>query len=683
MRPLRSFLRSPRIGAKLNVVVVLAFSLLLAAVMIIMSQSMQRLTLKIGQQRVGQEAEVIRRRFDEAERMLLADTKALVNAPGLTEAVAHRDTDNVWKAFSIWRASLNLDDIGVVDADGGRLAAVIKGAETNDAEQEDALLSLALLGIEATGAVVEEESELRFKLAAAVPLRDVSGQIVGGLIASREVDDEFLTEINLSRENPHLALVVAGKVAAQDFPHAEELEHFEAALSDGTAIEQVLSGQTVIAEDLILAQGIPYAMAYTPLAVGGDTRATISILAGIGELAVFQEQLMTNTVLTFVLLTLVAVAVVALFAWRGISTPMHRLTDVAQIVTQGNLDVEAEVKSKDEIGVLARALNHMIARLREMLRGEQEQREHLQQVNQELERRAAVEQEQREHLQRILLRVHEAADNLSSAVAEILAATTQQASGAGEQSAAISQTTTTVDEVKTIAEQSVARAQEVAGAAQRTVEVSLVGQEVVDKAIGSMSTIRIQVEGIAENILTLAEQTQQIGEIIATVNEIAAQSNILALNASVEAARAGEHGKGFAVVAVEVRNLAEQSRQATAQVRTILSDIQKATNATVMATEEGAKRVEEGVQLAAQAGEAIEQLAGVIEESAQAAAQMVAGGRQQAAGVEQVAVAMQSINQTTVQSLASTRQTERAAQALSELASSLVEIVEQYGTEMA
>jgi len=195
---------------------------------------------------------------------------------------------------------------------------------------------------------------------------------------------------------------------------------------------------------------------------------------------------------------------------------------------------------------------------------EQEQREHLQQANLEIEKRAAAEQEQLERLQSILVQVRNAANDLSSAVAEILAATTQQALGSNEQSAAIAQTTTTVDELKTIAEQSVARAQEVAGASQRTVEVSLTGQRAVADSIASMSEIKGRVEGIAENILALSEQTQQIGEIIATVNDIAAQSNILALNASVEAARAGEAGKGFAVVAVEVRNLAEQSRQATA-----------------------------------------------------------------------------------------------------------------------
>ncbi len=282
------------------------------------------------------------------------------------------------------------------------------------------------------------------------------------------------------------------------------------------------------------------------------------------------------------------------------------------------------------------------------------------------------------NLQETIRQIHTASSNLSTTTAEILAATTQQASGASEQSAAIAQTTTTVDELKTIAEQSVSRAQEVVETAQRTSEVSRTGWRSVEDTVESMITIKGQVEGIAENILALSEQTQQIGQIIATVNDIAAQSNMLALNASVEAARAGEYGKGFAVVAQEVRNLAEQSKQATAQVKAILSDIQRATNATVMATEEGTKSVDEGVSLATQAGEAIEQLTGVIEESAQAAMQLVAGGRQQASGVEQVSLAMQNINQATVQSLSSTRETEKAARDLNDLAISLSEIVDQY-----
>lgn len=281
-------------------------------------------------------------------------------------------------------------------------------------------------------------------------------------------------------------------------------------------------------------------------------------------------------------------------------------------------------------------------------------------------------------LQHMGLQIKETANNLGVAAQEIMAATIQQTTSATEQSAAIAQTSTTVDEIKTISEQTILRAQEVADTAQQTATISQTGRQSLRELIESMNQIKRRVEGIAENILVLSEQSQQIGQIIATVNDFALQSNILALNASVEAARAGEHGRGFAVVAAEVRNLAEQSRQATEQVRAILSEIQSATNTTVLATEEGTKGVDQGMSLAAQTRTVIEQLAEVIHQSTQAATQMVAGGRQQAAGIEQIALAMQHINQATAQSLASTRQAEKAAQDLSDLARRLNTVIEQY-----
>jgi methyl-accepting chemotaxis protein len=281
-------------------------------------------------------------------------------------------------------------------------------------------------------------------------------------------------------------------------------------------------------------------------------------------------------------------------------------------------------------------------------------------------------------LQNMINQIHEAAANLGSASAEILAATTQQSSGATEQSAAITQTTSTVEEIKTISEQFINRSQEMTVTAQHSVDISRSGEQVITDTIISMGHIKSQVNSIAENILALSERTQQIGDIITTVNDIASQSNILALNAAVEAARAGEHGLGFGVVAEEVRNLAIQSRQATAQVRSILMDIQRAINTTVMVTEEGTKVVEQGVSQTEQAGKVIQQLAEVIDKSSLQAIQMAAAGQQQTTGVEQIAGAMQSLKLATAQGLASTRQTEKAAQNLNSLAKELSAVIAVY-----
>ena len=387
--------------------------------------------------------------------------------------------------------------------------------------------------------------------------------------------------------------------------------------------------------------------------------------------------------------TIFVVAVIVIYVQENqISRPLASLTEYARNVAASSTSSRKVQESEkgltaiadrtDEIGYLAQAFHRMVQAVQKRIETEQEQQEQLHHANDEIQRRMTAEQEQRQSLQTILEQVREAAGALGTAATQILAAATQHTAGATEQASAISQTTTTVDEVKTIAEQSVSRAQQVVDVAQRTVEVSHAGQQAVRDTIDSMARIKTRVAAIAENILALSEQTQQIGTIIDTVNDIASQSNMLALNAAVEAARAGEQGKGFAVVAQEVRDLAERSTEATAQIKSILSDIQNATNATAMATEEGTKDVDNGTNLAAQAQKAIAQLAQVIDESAQMAMQMSAGGQQQASGVEQISVSMQSINQSTMQSLSSTKQTERSAQELDELARSLTAIVEQY-----
>jgi methyl-accepting chemotaxis protein len=185
-------------------------------------------------------------------------------------------------------------------------------------------------------------------------------------------------------------------------------------------------------------------------------------------------------------------------------------------------------------------------------------------------------------------------------------------------------------------------------------------------------------ETIAESIVSLSEQGLAIGEIITTVNDLAEQSNLLAVNAAIEASKAGEHGKGFAVVAQEVRSLAVQSKEATAQVRTILNDIQKATNAAVMATEQGSKAVEAGERQTGEAGESIRVLADSIAESANASTQIAASSHQQMVGIEQVAQAMENIREASTLSVTSTRQSELSAQNLHELGQRLKLLVDRF-----
>ncbi len=122
--------------------------------------------------------------------------------------------------------------------------------------------------------------------------------------------------------------------------------------------------------------------------------------------------------------------------------------------------------------------------------------------------------------------------------------------------------------------------------------------KLITENITSMQTLKHKVQVIAELIIELTDYIKQIGSTVSIVENISEQTNMLALNAAVEAARAGEYGKGFAVVAGEIRKLADESKQATNKITSLVSEIEQTTSSTVMATEDGAKEIETGVKFA-------------------------------------------------------------------------------------
>ncbi len=358
-----------KLSFKMMLAIFLLLLALLTVVNIVSTNSLRRLTVLAGQNRVAQEAGVIQSRFSQAERDVLASTKLLASRPGLVEAVVNQDAAAARIATLVGAAPLGLDAIAVTGPDGVYLVTVAEEEHTLDAAQQTSLISLALLGVEATEAIVNPE-ETALWLGAAVPLRDTSGVIVGALMAIRQVDDAMLAELDFYRQDIHLALVSGEHILAQDFPSPELLGEASAVLLDKDAVERAVGGQVLVAENLLNSStGTPYAVVHAPLAIRGKAVATLGLLYDLGQLSILQRQL-TNTITTiFTVVAFVVLSAVAVFIRLSVANPISKLTSVAQKMATGDYAQRVEVRTTDEVGQLGQAFNEMAGELQQTLAG--------------------------------------------------------------------------------------------------------------------------------------------------------------------------------------------------------------------------------------------------------------------------------------------------------------------------
>jgi len=426
-------------------------------------------------------------------------------------------------------------------------------------------------------------------------------------------------------------------------------------------------------------EGVDKVLAFSNMKIAGWTALTTITREELLKPAVFTG----NLIAIVGFFSLLVAAAFFYFFSRSLTLPLEKVVSAAEQIAEGDLSVRiSDDNRQDEIGMLSRSFMKMTQSLQEKAGLFQQiaAGNLTVEVNPPSDRDvmgkafAAMITALRAEMQAI----REAVNVIASSASQISASTTELASASSQTASAVSETTSTVEEVKQTAHLSTQKAKYVFDSAQKASDVSQQGRKAIDLAVEGMNFIRTQTDSISESIVKLSERSQAIGEIIATVNDIADQSNLLAVNAAIEAAKAGDQGKGFAVVAQEVRNLAEQSKQATSQVRTILNEIQKAVGEAVMSTEQEIKAVETGMRQTSDAGDSFRRLADTIEDSAQAATQITASSQQQLVGMDQVVLAITNINQASSQNVAGAKQVETAAQNLHDLGQQLKQLIDRY-----
>lgn len=478
------------------------------------------------------------------------------------------------------------------------------------------------------------------------PVRDAKGAIRAVVITEIGADefDELMLAAGAVGETGELFLVGPDLTVRSTLRSgAEGADRQKVDTVATRAVVAGATGVTPMTDD----RGHDVLAAYTPLGLGEAFGASFDwgVVAQMSQAEAYHAvtELQVWLLLLGGVVTLV-VALVGTLAARWLARPILQITDVVSRVSDGDLTQDVPVLDReDELGVLNRSVGKMVASLRQQTAD-----------------------------------LLDGLNVIATSTSQISSTSTELATASSQTASAVAETTVTAEEVKQTTQVASEKAQLVSELARKTLQISRSGNDAVDRTVERMHAIRAQMETVASSVVRLSEQSQAIGEIIEAVDDLAEQSNLLAVNAAIEAAKAGEQGRGFAVVAQEVKSLAEQSKQATAQVRRILSDIQKATGSAVMATEQGTKAVDAGSAQSAEAGEAIRTLSDSIREAAQAAAQIAASSQQQFAGVEQVTEAMEGIREASQQNVTGAQQLEVAVKGLNELGARLRDIAQRY-----
>lgn len=542
-------------------------------------------------------------------------------------------------------------------------------------------------------------------------------------------DEQFVSTYRSSSTAFDTTLAALMQSAAQQ---PEQIKRLEALKAEKTAWVQGVAEQQIPLQREI-ANGSQPQSAMLALVQQGKARTDALQRTGAAIIDVEEqantEQTETASIVAIaarsstVTFTIIAVGIglfVLSIIANNISVPIRNIAKATIDVVKGNLDVSVDLRSKNELGILARNFNLMVAKISQAVMDLQQEKESVERKVQEAVMEAETQRfylaqsvdamlaamdrfaagdltvtlkardedsisrlfagfnKAVENMNQLMQQVRQAVETVTAATEHISSAADELSAGANEQAAQARDVADSVEDMTRSIIENSQHATTSNSVAQSSGTVAQNGSVVVMQTVKKIETIASVVQQSTRAVETLGQSSVEIGDIVDVISEIADQTNLLALNAAIEAARAGDHGRGFAVVATEVGKLAEATIRATKQIAVIVKKIQAETGDAVHSMKRGNSEVAEGIALAHEANRSLENIVSSSNQVTSVINNIATASEKQASTSKHIAESIEAMSRVTSESASGVQEIADAASNLSELTHRLNTLIGQF-----